>query len=123
MLAFPPTPQTRMGPGLRRDDVRGAHLKRLLCTAEARRLASHPPPCNTPPRPRGSARLNNQLYYGDNLDVLRRNVASASVDLCYIDLPFNSKRNYSQIYNNQGSEDRTQAQAFVDTWNWGIGLG
>ena len=32
MLAFPPTPQARMGPGLRRDDVRGAHLKRLLCT-------------------------------------------------------------------------------------------
>ena len=63
--------------------------------------------------------MNNQLYYGDNLDVLRRKIASASVDLCYIDPPFNSKRNYFQIYNNQGSEDRAQAQAFVDTWNWG----
>ena len=41
------------------------------------------------------------------------------VDLCHIDPPFNSKRNYFQIYNNQGSEDRAQAQAFVDTWNWG----
>jgi DNA modification methylase len=41
------------------------------------------------------------------------------VDLCYIDPPFNSKRNYFQIYNNQGSEDRAQAQAFVDTWEWG----
>ncbi len=61
----------------------------------------------------------NQLFYGDNLDVLRRKIASASVDLCYIDPPFNSKRNYFQIYNNQGSEDRAQAQAFVDTWNWG----
>ena len=61
----------------------------------------------------------NKLFYGDNLDVLRRKIASASVDLCYIDPPFNSKRNYFQIYNNQGGEDRAQAQAFVDTWSWG----
>lgn len=61
----------------------------------------------------------NELYYGDNLDVLRRKIASESVDLCYIDPPFNSKRNYFQIYNNQGGEDRAQAQAFVDTWEWG----
>lgn len=61
----------------------------------------------------------NELYYGDNLDVLRRKIAPESVDLCYIDPPFNSKRNYFQIYNNQGGEDRAQAQAFVDTWNWG----
>ena len=63
--------------------------------------------------------MQNELYYGDNLDVLRRKIASGSVDLCYIDPPFNSKRNYFQIYNNQGSEDRAQAQAFVDTWEWG----
>lgn len=62
--------------------------------------------------------MRNKLYYGDNLDVLRRKVAAESVDLCYIDPPFNSKRNYFQIYNNQGSEDRAQAQAFVDTWTW-----
>ncbi|WP_375382622.1 DNA methyltransferase [uncultured Sphingomonas sp.] len=63
--------------------------------------------------------MTNRLYYGDNLDVLRRKIASGSVDLCYIDPPFNSKRNYFQIYNNQGGEDRAQAQAFVDTWSWG----
>lgn len=63
--------------------------------------------------------MTNKLFYGDNLDVLRRKIASESVDLCYIDPPFNSKRNYFQIYNNQGSEDRAQAQAFVDTWEWG----
>ncbi|OQW44221.1 MAG: DNA methyltransferase [Proteobacteria bacterium SG_bin6] len=63
--------------------------------------------------------MRNELYYGDNLDVLRRKIGTESVDLCYIDPPFNSKRNYFQIYNNQGSEDRAQAQAFVDTWNWG----
>ncbi len=55
----------------------------------------------------------NELYYGDNLDVLRRKIASESVDLCYIDRPFNSKRNYFQIYNNQGGKDRAQAQAFA----------
>jgi DNA modification methylase len=48
-----------------------------------------------------------------------RKIPSESVDLCYIDPPFNSKRNYFQIYNNQGSEDRAQAQAFTDTWEWG----
>lgn len=63
--------------------------------------------------------MTNRLFYGDNLDVLRSKIASDSVDLCYIDPPFNSKRNYFQIYNNQGGEDRAQAQAFVDTWEWG----
>src|ERR1700681_986628 len=62
--------------------------------------------------------MNNVLYYGDNLDILRRKIKDETVDLCYIDPPFNSKRNYNQIYNNIGSEDRAQAQAFVDTWLW-----
>ena len=62
--------------------------------------------------------MTNRLFYGDNLDVLRGKIASGSVDLCYIDPPFNSKRNYFQIYTNQGGEDRAQAQAFVDTWTW-----
>ncbi len=60
----------------------------------------------------------NRLYYGDNLDVLRRKIANESVDLCYIDPPFNSNRRYNQIYNNIGKEDRAQAQAFTDTWTW-----
>jgi len=58
------------------------------------------------------------LYYGDNLEVMRKYIKDETVDLCYIDPPFNSKRNYNQIYNNIGSEDRAQAQAFVDTWTW-----
>jgi len=62
--------------------------------------------------------MKNQIYYGDNLDVLRNHLASDSVDLCYIDPPFNSKRNYNQIYNNIGTEDKAQAQAFIDTWTW-----
>src|SRR6266487_2518369 len=63
----------------------------------------------------------NKLFYGDNLDVMRkfiRPICVVTVDLCYIDPPFNSKRNYNQIYNNVGSEDRAQAQAFIDTWVW-----
>ncbi len=68
---------------------------------------------STPPSTRP-----NKLYYGDNLEVLRKYVRDETVDLCYIDPPFNSKRNYNQIYNNIGREDIAQAQAFVDTWTW-----
>lgn len=60
----------------------------------------------------------NKLYYGDNLEILKKYIKDDSVDLCYIDPPFNSKRNYNQIYNNIGKEDKAQAQAFVDTWTW-----
>ena len=62
--------------------------------------------------------MKNQLFYGDNLEVLRKHIKDESVDLCYIDPPFNSKRNYNQIYNNVGKEDQAQAQAFIDTWTW-----
>jgi DNA modification methylase len=60
----------------------------------------------------------NLLFYGDNLEVMRKYIKDDSIDLCYIDPPFNSKRNYNQIYNNIGKEDTAQAQAFVDTWTW-----
>ena len=62
--------------------------------------------------------MPNTLYYGDNLDILRRKLRDETVDLCYIDPPFNSKRNYFQIYNNIGKDDQAQAQAFMDTWTW-----
>jgi DNA modification methylase len=61
---------------------------------------------------------NNYLFYGDNLQVLRKSVKDETVDLCYIDPPFNSQRDYNQIYNNIGEEDQAQAQAFTDTWVW-----
>lgn len=60
----------------------------------------------------------NKLFYRDNLEVLRRYIGDETIDLCYIDPPFNSKRNYNQIYNNIGHEHRAQAQAFIDTWTW-----
>ena len=62
--------------------------------------------------------MANTLYYGDNLGLLRKYIHDETIDLCYIDPPFNSKRNYNQIYNNVGGEDRAQAQAFTDTWVW-----
>ena len=46
--------------------------------------------------------MRNRLFYGDNLDNLRKKVRDETVDLCYIDPPFNSKRSYNQIYTNQG---------------------
>ena len=61
----------------------------------------------------------NQLFYGDNLEVLQKYINDESVDLCYVDPPFNSNRNYNQIYNNIGKDDIAQSQAFVDTWEWG----
>jgi adenine specific DNA methylase Mod len=62
--------------------------------------------------------MKNTLFYGDNLEILRNKVADESVHLCYVDPPFNSKRNYNQIYNKIGEEDLAQEQAFVDTWTW-----
>lgn len=56
----------------------------------------------------------NRLFCGDNLDVLRNHIADESVDLCYIDPPFHSKRNYRA---RQGAR-RPQAGAFTDTWTW-----
>lgn len=62
--------------------------------------------------------MEQKLFYGDNLNILRKYIKDDSIDLCYIDPPFNSKRNYNQIYNNIGQEDKAQAQAFIDTWTW-----
>jgi DNA modification methylase len=65
--------------------------------------------------------LGNTLFYGDNLEVLRQHVPSESVDLVYLDPPFNSNRNYNVIFASHatvGSADAAQIQAFGDTWVW-----
>ena len=63
----------------------------------------------------------NVLYYGDNLDVLRRYVPDESVDLVYLDPPFNSSRNYNVLFAEQdGSRAAAQIRAFEDTWQWDI---
>ena len=64
----------------------------------------------------------NILYYGDNLDVLRRYVADESVELVYLDPPFNSTRDYNVLYaEKDGTAAAAQIQAFEDTWEWNTG--
>jgi site-specific DNA-methyltransferase (adenine-specific) len=76
----------------------------------------------------------NQLYYGDNLQVLREHIADESVDLIYLDPPFNSKRDYNLLFKApvasalRADESRAagstlqyaeaQIEAFEDTWHW-----
>ncbi len=62
----------------------------------------------------------NTLYYGDNLDILREYIADASIDLVYLDPPFNSNRNYNVLFKDErGAESEAQITAFEDTWHWG----
>ncbi|MBW7933132.1 MAG: site-specific DNA-methyltransferase, partial [Gemmatimonadaceae bacterium] len=64
-------------------------------------------------------RPTNQLYYGDNLTVLRQHVADESVDLVYLDPPFNSNANYNVLFAaKDGHQAAAQIQAFEDTWRW-----
>jgi len=61
----------------------------------------------------------NALYYGDNLDVLRRHVPDKSVDLVYLDPPFNSDQDYNVLFAEQdGTRAAAQIRAFKDTWQW-----
>jgi DNA modification methylase len=63
---------------------------------------------------------DNTLFFGDNLPVLREHLADASVDLIYLDPPFNSSRNYNLLYKDaDGRASDAQVQAFEDTWAWG----
>jgi DNA modification methylase len=64
--------------------------------------------------------MANALYYGDNLDVLRHEIAGDSVDLIYLDPPFNSQANYNVLFKNPaGKAADAQIEAFEDTWHWG----
>lgn len=62
--------------------------------------------------------MENLLFYGDNLSVLRKEIADESVDLIYLDPPFNSSKDYNQIFSNEGQIPRAQIIAFEDTWHW-----
>lgn len=67
-----------------------------------------------------SRSVGNLLYYGDNLDVLRKHVEDESVDLIYLDPPFNSNRAFNVIFENHDTSEGGTAQirAFEDTWQW-----
>ena len=64
--------------------------------------------------------MENTLYYGDNLDILKRYVSDESVDLVYLDPPFKSSQNYNILFKEKnGSQAASQIRAFEDTWTWG----
>lgn len=63
--------------------------------------------------------MTNHLYYGDNLAVLRDSIADESVDLIYLDPPFNSNASYNVLFKGpKGTESAAQIEAFDDTWHW-----
>jgi site-specific DNA-methyltransferase (adenine-specific) len=62
----------------------------------------------------------NTLYYGDNLTVLRNQIERESVDLIYLDPPFNSQASYNVLFRStSGERSHAQIEAFEDTWHWG----
>lgn len=61
----------------------------------------------------------NFLYYGDNLDILRRYIKDETVDLVYLDPPFKSNQNYNVLFEEKnGSQSKAQIKVFEDTWRW-----
>ena len=63
--------------------------------------------------------MTNTLYYGDNLEILRQHVPDESVDLVYLDPPFNSNASYNVLFRERsGEESPAQIKAFTDTWEW-----
>lgn len=63
--------------------------------------------------------MKNALYYGDNLAVLRESIATESVDLIYLDPPFNSNASYNVLFKApSGEQSAAQIEAFEDTWHW-----
>ena len=63
----------------------------------------------------------NHLFFGDNLDILRQHIADESVDLIYLDPPFNSNATYNVLFRERsGEESAAQITAFDDTWRWSM---
>jgi adenine specific DNA methylase Mod len=61
------------------------------------------------------------LYYGDNLEILQRYIKDETVDLVYLDPPFNSAQNYNAFFHEKdGTDAASQIRAFEDTWHWDI---
>jgi site-specific DNA-methyltransferase (adenine-specific) len=66
-----------------------------------------------------SALTQNTLFYGDNLEILREYIPNESIDLVYLDPPFNSNRSYNVLFKDEsGKESQAQITAFDDTWHW-----
>ena len=97
--------------------------------SSTRRSRARPLPIKIHPRPIAAPAVlpstqtvnpeKNKLYYGDNLEVLQRYVKDESVDLVYLDPPFNSRQDYNVLFaEKDGSQSSSQIHAFEDTWEW-----
>ena len=66
--------------------------------------------------------MQNTLYYGDNLEILRKYIKDESVDLIYLDPPFNSNADYNIFFPDPvtGKKSEAQIMVFTDTWSWGL---
>lgn len=65
--------------------------------------------------------MRNTLYYGDNLDILRKYIQDESVDLIYLDPPFNKNQSYNVLFKERnGTKSPAQIKAFEDTWHWDL---
>ena len=65
-------------------------------------------------------KLMGILYFGDNLDILREHIKDESIDLIYLDPPFNSKQAYNLLFKTpKGQNSDAEITAFEDTWHWG----
>ena len=78
----------------------------------------------TPDQVRGDSQADGDhmgaLYFGDNLHVLREEIRDETIDLIYLDPPFNSKRDYNVFLKTpKGHESDAQITAFEDSWHWG----
>lgn len=61
----------------------------------------------------------NQLFFGDNLKILREEIPNEYVDLIYLDPPFNSNATYNVLFSEKtGEKSAAQIAAFTDTWHW-----
>ncbi|MBU2530395.1 MAG: site-specific DNA-methyltransferase, partial [Elusimicrobia bacterium] len=66
--------------------------------------------------------MKNALYYGDNLKILKQYIKDNSIDLIYLDPPFQSGKNYNRIFQPEKGDikgEAAQIKAFEDTWKWG----
>src|SRR5205085_7102832 len=70
-------------------------------------------------RTKPEAPVTNHLYYGDNLQILRDSILTNSIDLIYLDPPFNSQASYNVLFTAPtGEQSKAQIEAFEDTWHW-----
>jgi len=89
---------------------------------KVKRPTSRPRRATASTKKRRKVMPENFLYYGDNLDILRRYIKDQSVDLIYLDPPFKSDQDYNVLFAEQdGTRSKAQIKAFQDTWRWDKG--